>query len=169
MTTTVFIITSNDKTPQSLRSQSWIHLLGRWNNWWQFTQGGSEVRHQCSLCSNAVNQTIVGGASVRVTSHRQTARFEKGVKILIDKQTKKKLGGFINIGWLCTLVMHGWWLYPRGPGVIRGLGGLCNKKYIRINCRWVVGGWDKSLVMQIFSKIWTCFKWFFSSGRQIHR
>ncbi len=30
--------------------------------------------------------TTMGGASVHVTSHRQTARFEKGVKILVDKK-----------------------------------------------------------------------------------
>ncbi len=56
-------------------------------------RAGSEVRHQCSLlCWNAsVNQTIVGGASVHVTSHGQTARFEKWVKILVDKK---------NTGWI---------------------------------------------------------------------
>ncbi len=57
MSTAMFIITSNNKTPQSLRSYSCLHLLWRWSNWWQLTQGGSEVRHQCSLCWNAtVNQ-----------------------------------------------------------------------------------------------------------------
>ncbi len=30
--------------------------------------------------------TIVGGASVRVTSHGQMARFEKGIKILVKKK-----------------------------------------------------------------------------------
>ncbi len=39
--------------------------------------------------------TIVGGASVRVTSHGQMARFEKGIKILVDK--KKTLGGFLSL------------------------------------------------------------------------
>ncbi len=38
---------------------------------------------------------IMGGASVRVTSYSQTARFEKGVKILLDK--KKTLGGFLSL------------------------------------------------------------------------
>ncbi len=57
MTTAMFIITSNNKTPQSLRSHSCLHPLRRWNNWWQLTRDGSEVRHQCSLCWNApVNQ-----------------------------------------------------------------------------------------------------------------
>ncbi len=69
---------------------------------------------------------------------------------------------------VCTIVMREWQLYPRGPWVIRGSDGSCNKKYILINCGWVVGGWDKSLVMQIFSKIWKCFKLIFSSGRQTH-
>ncbi len=43
-------------------------------DWWQLTQGGSEVRHQSSLCWNTtVNQTIVGGAWIRVTSHWQAS------------------------------------------------------------------------------------------------
>ncbi len=50
---------------------------------------------------------IMGGASVRVTSYSQTARFEKGVKILLDK--KKNTGWiFIIIGWLCTHNAHTW-------------------------------------------------------------
>ncbi len=32
--------------------------------------------------------TIVGGASVRVMSHGQTARIEKGIKVLVDKKKK---------------------------------------------------------------------------------
>ncbi len=34
--------------------------------------------------------TIVGGASVSVTSHGQTARFEKGIKILVDKKKQQQ-------------------------------------------------------------------------------
>ncbi len=45
--------------------------------------------------------TIVGGASVDVTSHGQKAQFEKEVKILVDKK-KKHWMDFIIIGWLCT-------------------------------------------------------------------
>ncbi len=41
-----------------------------------------------SVLKRSCKSTIVGGASVRVTSHRQTARFEKGVKILVDKKKK---------------------------------------------------------------------------------
>ncbi len=46
---------------------------------WGKTPVQSVLIHYCQL-------TIVGGASVRVTSHRQTARFEKEVKILVDKK-----------------------------------------------------------------------------------
>ncbi len=54
-----------------------------------------------SVLKRYCQSTIVGGASVRVTSHRQTALFEKGIKILVDK--KKKTGWiFIIIGWLCV-------------------------------------------------------------------
>ncbi len=35
-------------------------------DWWQLTQGGSKLKHQCQL-------TIVGGALVCVTSHGQEA------------------------------------------------------------------------------------------------
>ncbi len=38
--------------------------------------------------------TIVGEASVHVTSHGQTARLEKGINILVDKKNKN-LGGFL--------------------------------------------------------------------------
>ncbi len=48
-----------------------------------------------SVLKRFCQSTIVGGASVRVTSHRQTARFEKGVMILVDK--KKTLGGFLSL------------------------------------------------------------------------
>ncbi len=36
---------------------------------------------------------------------------------------------------VCVIVMRGWQLYLRGPWVIRGSGGSCNKKYILINLR----------------------------------
>ncbi len=39
----------------------------------------SVLKHYCQ-------STIVGGASICVTSHGQMARFEKGVKILVDKK-----------------------------------------------------------------------------------
>ncbi len=39
--------------------------------------------------------TIVGGASVDVTSHGQKAQFEKEVKILLDKKK--------NTGWILSL------------------------------------------------------------------
>ncbi len=45
---------------------------------------------------SVLKSTIVGGASVCVTSHRQAARFEKGIKILVDKE-KKTLGGFVSL------------------------------------------------------------------------
>ncbi len=53
-----------------------------------------------SVLKRNCQSTIGGGASVRVTSHGQTARFEKGVKIFVDK--KKTEWIFIIIGWLCT-------------------------------------------------------------------
>ncbi len=53
-----------------------------------------------SVLKCCCQSTIVGGASVHVTSHGQTALFEKGVKILVDK---KNTGWMFNIiGWLCT-------------------------------------------------------------------
>ncbi len=73
MTTAMFIITSNNKTPQSLRSHSCLHLLRRWNNWWQLTQGGSEVRHQCSLCWNATCQSNYRGRGLRLCDVTWTA------------------------------------------------------------------------------------------------
>ncbi len=54
-----------------------------------------------SVLKRNCQSTIGGGASVRVTSHGQTARFEKGVKILVDKK-KNTEWIFIIIGWLCT-------------------------------------------------------------------
>ncbi len=42
-----------------------------------------------SVLKRSCKSTIVGGAAVRVTSHRKTAQFEKGVKILVDKKKKK--------------------------------------------------------------------------------
>ncbi len=45
--------------------------------------------------------TIVGEASVHVTSHGQTARLEKGINILVDKK-KKPWWIFIILGGLCT-------------------------------------------------------------------
>ncbi len=41
-----------------------------------------------SVLKGYCQSTIVGGASVHLTSHRQTARFERGVKILVDKKKK---------------------------------------------------------------------------------
>ncbi len=119
--------------------------------------GKTPVQSVLKCCQS----TIVGGASVRVTSHRQTARFEKGVK--------KKTGWIYQYRVVVYTSDARMVVVSAGPGGNPRVGGLCNKKYILINCRWVVGGWDKSLVMQIFSKIWTCFKWIFSSGRQTHR
>ncbi len=94
MTTAMFIITSDNKTPQSLRRHSCLHLLWRWNNWWQLTRGGSEVRHQCSLCWNAsVNQQSWEGPP---SVWRHTARFEKGITILVDKKK--------NTGWIFIII-----------------------------------------------------------------
>ncbi len=45
-----------------------------------------------SVLKRYCQSTIVGGASVRVTSHGKTARFEKGITILVDKKT---LGVFL--------------------------------------------------------------------------
>ncbi len=39
-----------------------------------------------SVLKRYCQSTIVGGASVRVRSHGETARFEKGVKISVDKK-----------------------------------------------------------------------------------
>ncbi len=65
----MFIITSNNKTPQSLMSHSGLHLLWHRNNGGQLlqlTQGGSKVKRQCQ-------STIVEEALVRLTIHRQEA------------------------------------------------------------------------------------------------
>ncbi len=80
MTTPMFIITSNNKTPQSLRSHSCLHLLQRRNNGGQLTQGGSKVRRQCQ-------STIVGGpGSVwhHTSKNQRMAWFEKGNIIYRD-------------------------------------------------------------------------------------
>ncbi len=50
-----------------------------------------------SVLKRNCQSTIVGRASVRVTSHEQTARFEKGIKILGDLYIKKTLGGFLSL------------------------------------------------------------------------
>ncbi len=39
-----------------------------------------------SVLKHYGQSTIMGGASVRVRSHGQTARFDKEVKILVDKK-----------------------------------------------------------------------------------
>ncbi len=140
----IFIITSNNKPSQSL---NWTHLVfpctgvDTMVDWWRFTQDGSEVRRSCQ-------STIVGGACTELRHsdrNLRTAWFEKG-----DSEIGIK-----------KIMVSGWRLYLRGPGVIRGSGGSCNKKYILINWGWVEGGWDKSLVKQIFSKIWTFYINFF--------
>ncbi len=46
--------------------------------------------------------TIVGGASVSVTSHGQTARFEKGIKILVVKKNT----GFIFYHYRVVVYTH---------------------------------------------------------------
>ncbi len=54
-----------------------------------------------SVLKRSYQSTLVGGASVHVTSHGHTARFEKGAKILVDKKKKSEII-FIIIRWLCT-------------------------------------------------------------------
>ncbi len=85
MTTVVFIITSNNKTLQSLRSHSCLHLLQRWNNGGLMTahSGGSKVK--CSI-----KQSNIRGGPGSVWRHTDNklrmAWFEKGVIILVDKK-----------------------------------------------------------------------------------
>ncbi len=68
MTSTMFIITSNNKTPQSLRSHSCLHLLQCRNNGGLMTahSGGTMVKRYCQSNNR-------GRAWVCVTSHRQVS------------------------------------------------------------------------------------------------
>ncbi len=82
----MFIITSNNKTSQesflSTSAPAMKQLM---------TGHSGRVRGKTPLQSVLkcyCQSTIVGGASIRVMSQRQTARFEKGVKILVDKKKK---------------------------------------------------------------------------------
>ncbi len=96
----IFIITSNNKTPQSLNLRHLVFPAPESTLWHadcsqltQFTQGGSKVRRSCQ-------STIVGGACADLHHSDKTlgtAWFEKG-------DLKKKNTGwiFIIIGWMCT-------------------------------------------------------------------
>ncbi len=86
MTTAMFIITSNNKMPQSLNLRHLVFSCTTFNtllDWWQLTQGGSEVWWPCQ-------STIVGAACTEIyNSDRnfRTAWFEKGdFKIGIKKE-----------------------------------------------------------------------------------
>ncbi len=61
-------------------------------DWWQITQGGSKVKHQCQ-------STIVGGAWVCVMSHWEWLDLRKGKWF---KEIKNTGWIFIIIGWLFT-------------------------------------------------------------------
>ncbi len=75
------------QTPQSLRSHSCLHLLRRWNNWWQLSE---QVWGKTPLQSvlKRYCQSNYRGSGLRPCDVTQTgiwsARFEKGVKILVD-------------------------------------------------------------------------------------
>ncbi len=94
----MFIITSNNKTPQSLRSYSCLHLLRWWNKWWQLTQGGSEISAVCAETLLSINNHGRGLRPCDVT-WTDSSIWER-VKILVDKKSTEWI--FIIIGWLCA-------------------------------------------------------------------
>ncbi len=82
-----------------------IYILLSTGNMSEALSGGETTDDSSLMLKCYCQSTIVGGASVRVTAHGQTARFrfEKGVKILVEKKQKKHTGWiFIIIGWFCT-------------------------------------------------------------------
>ncbi len=100
MTTAIFIIISNNKTPQSLNRRHLAFPCTRVDTMAdssQLTQGGSKVRRSCQ-------STIVEAVCTELRHsdrNLRTAWFEKG-----DFKTgifKKNTGWiFIIIGWMCT-------------------------------------------------------------------
>ncbi len=82
----MFIITSNNKTPQSLRICSCLHLHRWWNNWWQLTQGGSEISAVCAETLLSINNH---GRGLRPCDATWTdSSIWERVKILVDKKKK---------------------------------------------------------------------------------
>ncbi len=96
MTTAMFIITYNNKTPQSLNQRHLVFPAPEADSS-QLTQGGPNVRRSCQ-------STIVGGACAELHHSdrtRRTAWFEKrDFKIGIKKKNTEWV--FIIIRWMCT-------------------------------------------------------------------